>query len=199
MSIVTSDLTISLDGYSAGPNQSRDQPFGDGVGGGEMLHAWMFDHRDANAAEVAGILDAGAFILGRNMFGPDRGEPDLSWTGWWDGDTPYPGPAFVLTHYPREPLELPGGTFHFVTGGPEEALRLAREAAGDRNVSIAGGASTISQYLALGAIDELRLHVTPQVLACGGVRLFDGVPPATLRAVSARHTPEVTHLTYRLG
>lgn len=199
MSYVTCDISISLDGFAAGPNQSLEQPFGDGVGDGEELHSWMFDHADAHAEEIAAIVDAGAFVMGRNMFGPGRGGWDLGWTGWWGEDPPYHAPVFVLTHHEREPLEMAGGTtFHFVTGGPDEALARAREAAGGRNVAIAGGTSTVNQYLAGGKIDELRLHVAPVVLGIrGAVRLFDGVGRLALTAVGGRHTPEVTHLVYR--
>ena len=140
MGIVTCDISISLDGYSAGPNQSLDRPFGDGVEGGETLHAWMFDHADDHRDELAAITAAGAFVMGRNMFGPGRGAWDPEWVGWWGPEPPYHAPVYVLTHVEREPLEMEGGTtFHFVTGGPEEALALARAAAGDRNVAIAGG------------------------------------------------------------
>jgi dihydrofolate reductase len=198
MGIVTCDLAISLDGYSAGPNQSFEQPFGDGVTGGETLHSWMFDHADEHRDELAGITAAGAFIMGRNMFGPGRGAWDLDWEGWWGPEPPYHAPVFVLTHVEREPLEMAGGTtFHFVTGGPQEALRRADEAAGDENVSIAGGAATVNQYLAAGLIDELRLHVVPVVIDVGYVRLFDGVGPATWSSSSARRTPDVTHLVYK--
>jgi dihydrofolate reductase len=196
--IVTCDLTISLDGYSSGPNQSLDQPFGDGVGSGDTLHSWMFDHAEGHRAELAAITAAGAFIMGRNMFGPGRGRWDPEWRGWWGADPPYHAPVFVLTHVAREPLGMEGGTtFHFVTGGPHEALTLARAAAGDDNVAIAGGATTINQCLAAGVIDELRLHVAPVVLDVGYVRLFDGVGPTAWSSASGRWTPEVTHLVYR--
>lgn len=198
MGIVTCDISVSLDGYSAGPNQCLDRPFGDGVGDGETLHAWMFDHAERHRDEIAAITDAGAFIMGRNMFGPGRGELDLDWVGWWGPDPPYHAPVFVLTHVEREPVEMAGGTtFHFVTGGPDEALRRARDAAGDRNVAIAGGAATVNRYLAAGAIDELRVHVAPVVIATDYVRLFDGVGPTVMTSTSARWTPEVTHHVYR--
>ena len=198
MSIVTCDIGISLDGYSAGPNQSLDHPFGDGVDSGDALHSWMFEHADEHRAELDGILDAGAFIMGRNMFSPGRGAWDLDWVGWWGPEPPYHAPVYVLTHVEREPVEMEGGTtFHFVTGGPEEALKLAREAAGDRNVAIAGGASTINQFLAGGLLDELRLHVAPVVIDADYVRLFDGVGPITWSSTSGRWTPDVTHLVLR--
>jgi dihydrofolate reductase len=135
--------------------------------------------------------------MGRNMFGQGRGVWDLDWKGWWGAEPPYHAPVFVLTHVARELLEMEGGTtFHFVTGGPDEALNLAR-AAGDKNVAVAGGATTINQYLAAGMIEELRLHVVPVVLEVGYVRLFDGVGPIAWSSASARWTPEVTHLVYR--
>lgn len=198
MAIVNCDLAISLDGYSAGPNQSLAQPFGDGVASGDTLHSWMFDHAEQHRAELAAITAAGAFIMGRNMFGPGRGPWDLDWKGWWGAEPPYHAPVFVLTNVAREPLEMEGGTtFHFVTGGPDEALDLARAAAGDKNVAIAGGATTINQFLAAGAIDELRLHVVPVVIDVGYVRLFDGVGTIEWSSASSRWTPEVTHQVYR--
>ena len=197
MGIVTCDIAISIDGYSAGPNQSLERPFGDGVEQGETLHSWMFDHADEHRAELAAITAAGAFIMGRNMFGPGRGEWDLDWVGWWGPEPPYHAPVYVLTHVERDPVEMEGGTtFHFVTSGPDDALALAREAAGDGDVAIAGGATTINQYLAAGAIDELRLHVAPVVIDVGYVRLFDGSGPQRWSSTSVRSTPEVTHLVY---
>lgn len=197
MGIVTADITTTVDGFGAAADQSFEHPFGslDHL----RLHAWQFDHRDENADEVAGILAARAFIMGRNMFGPGRGDWDLAWRGWWGEEPPYRAPVFVLTQHEREPLEMAGGTtFHFVTGGIEEALDRARAAAGDADVAIAGGASTINAYLAAGLLDELRWHVAPQVSGlAGGSRLFEGVPSTDLVPVAARVTPYVTHLTYR--
>jgi dihydrofolate reductase len=198
MGIVTCDLVISLDGYSAGPNQSLEHPFGDGVETSETLHSWMFRSAEDHRAELDAIVAAGAFVMGRNMFGPGRGAWDLDWVGWWGPEPPYHAPVFVLTHEAREPLEMAGGTtFHFVTSGPHEALELAREAAGDADVAIAGGATTINQYLAAGAIDELRLHLAPVVVGVDYVRVFDGVEPTRWSSTTARWTPEVTHLVYR--
>lgn len=192
-------MTVTLDLYGTGVRQGADHPFGFDAAGepvAERLHPWMFEYGDRHRAETDAIVDAGAFVMGRHMFGPDRGEWDLDWTGWWGDEPPYHGPVFVLTHREREPLEMAGGTtFHFVTDGPQAALARARDAAGERNVSIAGGVAVLNQYLTLGVVDELRLHVVPFTLGAGE-RVFDGVPPTSLRAVSARHTPEVTHLTY---
>jgi dihydrofolate reductase len=198
MSKVVCDIAASVDGYVAGPNQSLEHPLGEGAE--TVLHTWMFDAAaEESAEEIAGITDAGAFIMGRNMFGPVRGEWEGDWRGWWGDEPPYHAPVFVLTHHERSPVEMAGGTtFHFVTGGIEEALKRAREAAGERNVAVAGGASTVNQFLAAGLLDELRLHVAP-VLLGAGERLFDGVGRLGLEQVSARQTSLVTHLVYRVG
>lgn len=190
---VTCRITISLDGFAAGPRQSVDDPLGEG---GERLHRWMFERADENAAELASLGSAGAYIMGRNMFGPDRGDWDLAWRGWWGEDGPFRAPVFVLAHRPREPLELAGGTtIHFVPDGIHAALEQASAAAGNREVAIAGGAATVNQYLAAGLIDELTLHVAPITLGAGE-RLFDGVR-LDLEPLGARNTELVTHLHYR--
>ena len=195
MGQVTADLSITLDGYAAGPDQRLEKPFGDLDH--ERLHSWMFEHGDDNGAEVAAVTQAAAYVMGRNMFGPGRGDWDLDWQGWWGEEPPYHAPVFVLTHHERAPLAMRGGTtFTFVTAGIESALEQALDAAGSGSVAIAGGARTINQYLAAGRIDELRLHVVPFTVGAGS-RIFDGVPPLDLEVVSARHTPHVTHLTYR--
>jgi dihydrofolate reductase len=158
----------------------------------------MFQEREANAAEIEAITAAGAFIMGRNMFGPGRGAWDAAWKGWWGDDPPYHAPVFVLTHHPREPLPMQGGTtFTFVTDGIRSALAQAREAAGDADIAIAGGADTVNQYLAAGLIDELRLHVVPVVLGAGE-RLFAGVRDLALEPLAVRGTGRVTHPSYRL-
>jgi dihydrofolate reductase len=196
---VTCDLTISVDGYSAGLNQSEQRPFGDdgGDGWGDKLHAW-YAAAEENRAEIDRGTAAKAFIMGRNMFGPVRGEWDRQWNGWWGDNPPYHGPVFVLTHHARDPQPMDGGTtFHFVTDGIESALKRAREAAGDGAISIHGGATTVNQYLAAGLIDELRLHIVPLTLGAG-TRLFDGVGPLNLRQVESRAANSVTHLTYRV-
>lgn len=194
MTLVTTDMAISLDGFSSRADQSPEHPFGQGVD----LHRWMFEAAEENAAELAAMQGAGAYIMGRNMFGPDRGEWDLSWTGWWGDEPPYHAPVFVLAQRPRDRLTMRGGTtFEFVTEGIHAALQRARAAAGDRRVAIAGGAHTVNQYLAAKLIDELRLHVVPVILGHGD-RLFDGVPPLGLEQVSVRQTSLVTHLTYRV-
>lgn len=195
MGLVTADIAVSLDLVAAGRDQSLEHPFGPHVG--ERLHTWMFEHGEESAEEVAAILDAGAFVMGRHMFGPDRGEWDLGWTGWWGPEPPYRGPVFVLCSRPRESVAMAGGTtFHFVTDGAEAALARARDAADDRNVSIAGGPSTLNAYLAAGVVDELRLHVVPFTVG-EGLRVFDGVPDLAMVPVSSRTTPHVTHLTLR--
>ena len=203
-------FAVSLDGYGAGPEQSLEEPLGKN---GEQLHDWFtatktFRSTYGDTGGTTGIHDdfarramenLGAWILGRNMFGPVRGEwPDESWRGWWGQNPPYHVPVFVLTHHPRKSLEMEGGTtFHFVTDGPAAALSRARELAGDRDISIAGGASTVNQFLAAGLLDELRLHISPLTLGAGE-RLFDGVPPQRFEQVSARQTSMVTHVTYRV-
>jgi dihydrofolate reductase len=197
MSKVVCDIAVSADGYAAGPNQRLEAPLGD-IGDENRLHGWMFNTGDENKAEVDAIVDAGAFIMGRNMFSPQRGEHDPEWKGWWGDDPPYHAPVFVLTHHAREPLVMDGGTtFQFVTDGIHSALEQARAAAGDRNVAIAGGASTLNQFLAAGLLDELRLHIAPAVIG-SGARVFEGVPQLDFELVSARATSLVTHVTYRV-
>jgi dihydrofolate reductase len=196
MTMVTCDIAASVDGYVAGPNQSFENPFGEGVD--DRLHRWMFDGAEDNPEEIAAVTSAGAYIMGRNMFSPGRGAWDEEWLGWWGPEPPYHAPVFVLTHHPREMLVMEGETtFTFVTDGPESALAQARAAAGDRDISIAGGAATINQYLAAGLIDELRLHVAPVILG-SGERLFTGVLDVDLEHVRTRGTDLVTHTTYRI-
>jgi dihydrofolate reductase len=209
MTSVTSQLSVSLDGYVAGPNQSLDSPIGEG---GMRLHQWAFDTDTWNEqhgqeggqrspdSEVAEKMmqGIGAFIMGRNMFGAGRGDWDESWTGWWGEDPPYHAPVYVLTHHPREPLVMQGGTtFHFVTDGIESALSQARAAAGDLDVSIAGGASTVNQYLAAGLLDELYLHIVPVVLG-SGERLLENVGDVSFEPAEVVASPTVTHVRYRV-
>ena len=196
MTKVFCDMAVSADGYSAGLHQSEEQPFGDIDR--DLLLAWMFQTPDENRAELDAIVDARAFVMGRNMFGPVRGEWDRDWRGWWGPEPPYHGPVFVLTHYPHAPIEMEGGTtFHFVTDGIDAAVGQAREAAGGGDVSVAGGASTLNQTLAAGLLDELRLHISPCTFGAG-TRVFEGVPPLRLEQVSSRAASLVTHVTYRI-
>lgn len=202
-------FSVSLDGFAAGPNQSLENPLG--VGGPE-LHGWLFPTRTAQKLvfgkdggtvgvddefAAAGFVNVGAWILGRNMFGPIRGPwPDLEWRGWWGDEPPYHVPVFVLTHHARPPLAMAGGTtFHFVTGGIHEALALARQAAGGKDVRIGGGANVIQQYLRAGLIDELHLAIAP-VLLGSGERLFDGVDLRALGYVCTRNvaSEKATHV-----
>src|SRR5690606_31740333 len=180
-------FTISLDGYGAGPEQSLEHPLGVG---GENLHSWFvptrtFQQMLGQSGGIGGIDDEfaargienlGAWILGRNMFGPVRGPwPNLDWQGWWGSNPPYHVPVFVLTHHARPPLEMEGGTtFYFVTEGIHDALARARKAANGKDIRIGGGVNTIQQYLREGLIDELHIAITPTILG-GGERLFDGV------------------------
>jgi dihydrofolate reductase len=196
MGEVVCDISVSADGCSAGHDQTEERPFGDADE--SILHSWMFDTAEENQAELAAITDAKAFIMGRNMFGPIRGEWTGDWTGWWGPDPPYHAPVFVLTHHPRDPVVMDGGTtFHFVTEGVEAALEQARAVPGDADIAIAGGATTVNQYLAAGLLDELRLHITPFTLG-DGTRIFAGVPPLRLEQVSSRAATRVTHVTYRI-
>jgi dihydrofolate reductase len=198
MGRVICDITISADGYSAGLNQTEDRPFGDdgGDGWGNKLHEWLVETPEENRAETDQMTAARAFIMGRNMFGPVRGEWDRAWNGWWGDDPPFHAPVFVLTHHAREPQPMEGGTtYYFVTDGIEAALTQARAAAGDGDVAVQGGATTVNQYLAAGLIDELRLHIAPLTLGAG-TRLFEGVPPLKLEQVKARAARLVTHVTY---
>src|SRR6476659_11395188 len=190
MSKLKLNITMSIDGFVAGPDQSLEHPLGVG---GENLHAWLYPLKafrgghgeeggevNASTPFAEDILGgAGATIMGRNMFGGGSGPWDESWKGWWGDDPPYHHPVFVLTHHPREPLQMQGGTtFHFVTDGIESALERARGAAADRDVSIGGGAETAQQYLRAGLVDELDVHVAPLLLGSGS-RLFehlDGAP-----------------------
>jgi dihydrofolate reductase len=193
---VVCDISVSADGYVAGPGQTADKPFGDGPV--DRLHAWMFETPDENRAEVDRISSADAYVMGRNMFGPVRGEWDLDWRGWWGENPPYHAPVFVLTHHARDPLKVQGGTtFTFVTDGINSALEQARVAAGDRDIAIAGGATTVNQYLAAGLIDELRTHIAPVTLGAGE-RLFDAVPPLHLELLAVRPASLVTHISYRV-
>src|SRR3954452_2782781 len=209
MSILTCQLSISLDGYAAGPNQSLENPIGEG---GMRLHQWVLKtdtwreqhgeeggERTPDSEVVEEVVEnVGAYIMGRNMFSPGRGDWDLDWRGWWGDDPPYHAPTFGLTPRARESLEMPGGTtFHFVTDGIEAALERARAAAGERDVSIAGGASTVRQYLAAGLLDELYLHIAPVVLGAGE-RLLEDVGAPTFEPVKVVASPEVTHIKYRV-
>jgi dihydrofolate reductase len=199
MTQTTCHMSISLDGFVAGPDQDREHPLG--VGGMDV-HQWhlgdITDSADVAARDWL-MGPRGAYVMGRNMFGPVRDEWDGDWRGWWGDEPPYHAPVFVLTHYPREPIEMKGGTtFHFVTAGFDAALEQARAAAGAADVDIAGGASTVRQALSAAAIDELVLDIVP-VLLGGGERLFDGVQDPGLRPTGVIHSPYATHVRYRVG
>lgn len=195
MSKVTCDIGMSVDGFVAGPDQSLQDPLGKGA---EELHRWMFERPEENADAIAGILEAGAYIMGRNMFASGRGEWDLNWRCWWGEEPPYQAPVFVLTHYPRPPLTMQGGTvFNFVTDGIHSAMTQARDAAGDKDVAIAGGAATVQQFLAAGLLDELRLHIAPVVLGAGE-RLFERVGDVKLEQLDVSGSELVTHVRYRV-
>jgi len=197
---VTAHLSISLDGYVAGPRQTREEPLGTG---GEELHTWHIGAptNDVDRAMTERILaPRGAYVMGRNMYAPDRGEWGSAsggemWRGWWGEDPPYHCPVFVLTHYPADPIEMKGGTtFHFVTGF-EEAMERAIEAAGDDTVTIAGGASAVRQGFEAGVIDEIMLSHAPVVLG-GGESPFAGLDDLKLTPLEVHASPHATHVIY---
>ncbi|HWN21477.1 MAG TPA: dihydrofolate reductase family protein [Gaiellaceae bacterium] len=213
MSKLTFDITMSLDGFIAGPNATLEEPLGEG---GEQLHDWLFGLKswreqhgltggttgtDAEILEES-VARVGATVMGRRMFSGGAGpwEDDPKADGWWGDEPPFHGPVFVLTHHAREPVEKQGGTtYFFVTDGIEAALDEARAAAGDKDVAIAGGASIVQQYLRAGLVDEFQVHVAPRFLG-GGVRLFDGLDggrPA-VKATRVVASPTVTHLRYEV-
>ncbi len=211
---LTLDISVSLDGFVAGPNQTLDQPLGEGGGG---LHEWVFGlrswrephgmpggevNRDSEVVDEA-LRETGATVMGRRMFSGGEGpwEDDPNADAWWGEDPPFHHPVFVLTHHPRETVKKAGGTtFTFVTDGIEAALEQARAAAGDKNVAVAGGANVVQQYMRAGLLDELQLHVVPLLLG-DGVRLFEdhlSSPPVELECTRVIESPAVTHLRYRV-
>src|SRR3954463_6861625 len=197
MSQVTCHMSMSLDGFVAGPDQSAENPIGVG---GMALHEWHFDPMHEADIPVRDNLLApkGAYIMGRNMYGPIRGEWSGDWRGWWGDEPPYHAPVFVLTHHARDPIEMQGGTtFHFVTDGFDAAMKHARAVAEGRGVDIAGGASTVRQALSAGVIDELVLDIAPVLLGTGE-RLFDDVGDLRLAPVEVLHSPRATHIRYRV-
>ena len=202
MTFTTAHMSMSLDGFVAGPDQSLSDPLGRG---GMAVHRWHMP-TDQPAHEVDARWTArlmrkrGAYVMGRNMYGPVRGpwsSWETEWRGWWDENPPYHAPVFVLTHHEHEPTQMEGGTtFHFVTEGLARALELAREA-GDGDVDISGGASVVRQALAAGELDELTLDIAPVLLGTGE-RIFDEHTQATLECVEAEHSPLATHVRYRV-
>ena len=204
-------ISTSVDGFIAGPNQTLEQPLGEG---GEQLHDWVVQleaWRKPHGLEAGEInastsvveelqSNVGATVMGRNMFGggPGPWEEDDPWNGWWGDNPPFHTPVFVLTHHPREPLEMEGGTtFSFVTDGIESALDQARQTAGDKDVLIGGGANVMQQYLAARLVDEFELHVVP-ILLGDGERLLENVGDLKLEQVRAVEAPGVTHIKYRV-
>ncbi|MBS1846238.1 MAG: dihydrofolate reductase family protein [Actinobacteria bacterium] len=197
MSETTCHMSMSIDGFVAGPEQSRDDPLGKR---GMEVHAWHLGDERANEADAAAVdwlmRPRGAYVMGRNMFGPIRDEWDEEWDGWWGPEPPYHAPVFVLTHHERESIEMEGGTsFHFVTEGFDAAYAQAREVADGGGIDIAGGASTVRQALAAGVIDELALDITPTLLG-SGERIFDGIENFDFEPVEVLHSPLATHIRY---
>jgi dihydrofolate reductase len=211
MTKLRAQIAMSLDGYVAGPNQSEDNPLGEG---GTQIHEWMVElaaFRGLHGEEGGEVNEStpiveemfegvGAGIMGRNMFGPIRGPwKDDSWTGWWGDDPPYHMPVYVLTHHERDAVEMQGGTtFHFVTDGIGSALEQARRAAGNEDVLITGGASVIRQYLAAGLVDEMTLSVSPLLLGQGEPLFDDTTSDLKLEQLRAVEAPGVAHLSYRV-
>jgi dihydrofolate reductase len=210
VSKVFCDLSMSLDGYVAGPNQTLEEPLGRG---GEQLHDWAFrlqafraqhgmdggETGPDNDVVREWIESAGAHVMGRRMFsggaGPWQDDPNAD--GWWGDDPPFHTPVFVLTHHAREPVEKEGGTtYTFVTDGFEAAVGQARGAAGEKDVQIDGGASVVQQALTAGLLDELNVHVVPVLLGDGGVRLLDNLGPLELELTRVVESPHITHLRY---
>jgi len=210
------DISMSLDGFIAGPNMTPGKGLGEN---GDLLHQWVFrlaswraphgesggetDDVDEQVFKES-TQDVGAIVMGRHMFGGGEGpwgsdEAWGDWEGWWGDEPPFHNPVFVLTHHPREQLVKGATTFTFVTGGVESALEQAQAAADGRDVSIGGGANVVQQYLAAGLVDEFQVHVAP-VLLGEGVRLFEGLGPddVKLECTRAIHSPAVTHLKYRV-
>jgi dihydrofolate reductase len=209
MSSITCQISMSLDGFVAGPNQSPKDPLGEG---GLRLHEWAFategwraqhglqgGERNADSELVERMVEnIGAHVMGRKMFGGGAGPWDETWTGWWGDDPPFHAPVFVLTHHAREPLSMQGDTtFTFVTVGVESAIEQARDAAAGKDVAIAGGASAVRQCLAAGVLDELHLHIVP-ILLGGGERLLDDAGEPVLEPVEVIASPAVTHVRYRV-
>jgi len=215
MGKVKAQISVSLDGYIAGPNQGEEHPLGEG---GMALHEWAFklsafqqahgreggegSENPSNAVMEAAQANVGAVVMGRNMFGPVRGPwDDSDWRGWWGEEPPFHAPVFVLTHHEREPFEMDGGTsFHFVTDGVESAMAQAEEAAGEADVAVGGGASALQQCIAAGLLDELLVNQVP-VLLGGGERLFDNLAAgaATFELADLVEGREAAHLTYRVS
>jgi len=198
MSLTTCHVSISIDGFIAGPDQGPDDPIGVG---GRKLHEWHWHAgepgHEVDLAQRDELLSPkGAYVMGRNMFGPVRGDWIGDWRGWWGEDPPYHAPVFVLTHHGRPSIEMAGGTeFHFVTGGFDAALEQAKIAAGAADIRIAGGASTVRQAFAAGAIDEIILDIVPVVLG-RGERLFDGVTDPGFEPIEVVHSKHATHVRY---
>src|SRR6266508_993223 len=212
MSKLRCHISISLDGFVAGPNQSEENPLGEG---GERLHDWVVPlaaWRQAHGMQGGEVNESapifeesraniGAAVMGRNMFGPIGGDAWADgWTGWWGDNPPFHYPVFIVTHHPRDPVEMQGGTtFYFVTDGIESALEQAKKAASGKDVMLLGGGQIVQQYLAAGLLDELELHVVP-VLLGDGARIFDnlGDTEVQLEQVRAVEAPGVAHLRYRV-
>jgi dihydrofolate reductase len=193
-------MSMSLDGFVAGPNQSLENGLGER---GIEMHRWHLDREDMHEADAAAtdelMRPMGAYVMGRNMFAPTRGPWTEDWKGWWGDEPPYHAPVFVLTHHEREPVEMAGNTtFYFVTEGFDAAFARAKEVAGDMDIDIAGGASTVRQSFQAGVIEDLFLDIIPTLLG-SGEDMFEGISPVPLTQVSVTHSPIALHVHYRVG
>jgi dihydrofolate reductase len=196
MGKVKCSIAMSVDGYIAGLNQSFEKPMGDIPK--NLLHHWMFDEPEKHKTELDSLINAGAFIMGSNMFVPKDKRNNNDWKGWWGEEPPYHAPVFVLTNQAREPIVMEGGTtFNFVTDGIVSALEKAKRVAGDSDISIAGGANTINQYLAAGLLDEIWLHIVPVIIG-SGAKLFEDTVGVQLKPRETRTTDLVTHIRYEV-
>src|SRR5689334_19125613 len=194
MNKVTCGITMSLDAFVAGPNQSLEKPFGDIDE--TILHGWMFEEPEKHQAELNALTDAGAFILGSNMYGPKEKRESPDWKGWWGDNPPYHAPVFVLSHKRRDPIAMEGGTTYiFIADGIEAALAAAKEAAAQRTVALIRGANPINQCLSARLLDELWLHIPPVTVGFG-VRLFEHLPILHVEPLAISGTPLVTHIRY---
>ena len=197
MNKVICGIVVSLDGIAAGNGMTEEKPFGDIPA--SLLHGWRSEEPELHIRELEQLSSAaGAYIMGRNMFGPSGSTYDITWEGWWGKEPPYHAPVFVLTHRERESITLQGGTtFTFITDGIHSALKQAQVAAGDKPIAIAGGANTINQFLAANLIDELWLHIVPITIG-KGTRLFENTPNLRMEGIEVSGTKLVTHIKYRI-
>jgi dihydrofolate reductase len=197
MGKVMCGITMSVDGFVAGPNMTEEKPFGDA--NPKTFHGWRFENPEKYEEDTAYLSSvSGAYVMGRNMYGPSGDDYDKNWKGWWGEEPPFHAPVYVLTHKERAPIEMAGGTtFHFITEGIEKALEEAKKAAGDKPVLIAGGANTINQYLEARLIEELWLHIVPVTIGAGP-RMFEGVRDLKMEPLETGGDDKVSWIKYKI-